>query len=66
MCDEYMLLLKFLMSHKFSPSDYISDELGLCRLHAQLARNIATLTIDQSVVQKIVATAVADLLVATK
>ncbi len=49
-----LLLLKFLMSRKFSPSDFIINESGVCRLHPQLAHNIATLMINQLDVRKIV------------
>jgi len=38
------LVLSFLRSHTFAPSDFILDTSGVCRLHPQLARRIAALT----------------------
>lgn len=57
-----LLLLKFLINRKFSPADFICNEIGVCRLHPQLARNIASLTVEQAAVQRVVAELVEDLL----
>lgn len=50
---EDLLLLKFLMNRKFSPSDFIVNERGICRLHPQLARNIAAITVEQFSLQNL-------------
>ncbi|MBP6367028.1 MAG: CRISPR-associated endonuclease Cas1 [Nitrosomonas sp.] len=61
-----LLLLKFMTNHKFSLSDFILNENGGCRLHPQLARNIATMTVEHSAIQKIVQGLVNDLQLAVK
>lgn len=60
------LFLKFLMSRKFSPSDFIRNEIGVCRLHPQLAKNIATLAVEQAAVKKVVVELAENLLLAVK
>ena len=57
-----LLLLKFLMNRKFSPSDFTRNESGVCRLHPQLARNIASLSVERAAVQKILTGLAEDLL----
>lgn len=61
-----LLLMKFLMNRKFSPSDFIMNVAGVCRLHPQLARNIATLTVEQDAAQRVVAELAEDLLMAIR
>lgn len=46
------LVLDLVRSHVFSPSDFILMDRGVCRLHPQLARQMARLTADDTVVQE--------------
>ncbi len=48
------LVLGFVCSHTFSPSDFVLDTKGVCRLHPQLARHLATLFINHSAVHETV------------
>jgi len=45
------LLLEFVMSRKFSPGDFVVNEVGVCRLHPQLARAISTLAVDATAIE---------------
>lgn len=52
------LVLDFLRSHTFSPSDFISNTDGVCQLHPQLARHAAELAVSKINIQDVVSTAV--------
>ena len=49
------LVLGFVRSFTFAPSDFVLSGNGVCRLHPQLARNVAQLAIDTLAVQAVVA-----------
>ncbi len=49
------LLLDFVLSHVFAPNDFILRTNGICRLHPQLARQMARLNMNDTAVQDIVA-----------
>jgi hypothetical protein len=49
------LVLAFLQSHTFAPSDVVLTEPGVCRLHPQLARAVAGLTVGDAAVGATVA-----------
>lgn len=49
------LLLDFVLSHVFAPNDFILRTNGICRLHPQLARQMARLNMNDTEVQDIVA-----------
>ena len=46
------LVLRFLHSQSFSPSDFILGAQGICRLHPQLARQVALLTPSEMALSK--------------
>ncbi len=46
------LVLHFSRSHTFAPSDFNQDTHGVCRLHPQLARQLAHLTVSNAMVQQ--------------
>jgi CRISPR-associated protein Cas1 len=49
------LVLGFLLSHTFAPSDFVLRDDGICRLHPQLARETAArLAIADNVMQEVV------------
>ncbi len=41
-----LLIASFVRSHTFAPSDFVLNTKGVCRLHPQLARQVARLMID--------------------
>jgi len=47
-------LLNFILSHSFSPSDFLLRADGTCRLHPQVARRVAQITISDITVQEVV------------
>lgn len=47
------LVLDLVRSHTFTPSDFILDAKGVCRLHPQLAKQVTRLTINDMAVQEI-------------
>jgi CRISPR-associated protein Cas1 len=47
-------LLSYVHSHTFSPSDFILRDDGVCRLHPQVARRVARLSLYDPAVQKAV------------
>jgi CRISPR-associated protein Cas1 len=47
------LVLSFTRSHTFAPSDFTLDTDGVCRLHPQLAKEVAQLTASNIVVHEI-------------
>jgi CRISPR-associated protein Cas1 len=47
-------LLKFLLSRKFLPGDFSVTASGVCRLHPQLAKAVAALTVEQAPVRDMV------------
>src|SRR5215218_4827491 len=47
------LVLGFVRSHTFAPSDVILDAQGVCRLHSQLARQVTQLAVNDALVQEI-------------
>jgi len=49
------LVLSFVRSQSFSPSDFVLGAQGTCRLHPQLARRVARLTLSDVAVQAVVA-----------
>ena len=56
------LILNFVRSRTFSPSDLLSDLNGVCRLHSQLARQVAAMALsDMVVVQETVEPLVGEL-----
>ncbi len=56
------LILNFVRSRTFSPSDLLSDLNGVCRLHPQLARQVAAMALsDMVVVQETVEPLVGEL-----
>jgi hypothetical protein len=48
------LVLDFVRSHAFVPSDFTRGANGVCRLHSQLSRQMARLAVNDTVVQKVV------------
>ncbi len=48
-----LFLLRFIRSHTFAPSDFLLDMSGVCRLHPQLAREVALLTVGDVVVNEV-------------
>jgi CRISPR-associated protein Cas1 len=48
------LVLGFLCSNAFTPSDFILRADGICRLHPQLARRVTHLGVNDIEVQKVV------------
>ena len=44
-------VLDFVRSHTFTPSDFLLGTDGVCRLHPQLARQVALLSIGDTAVQ---------------
>jgi hypothetical protein len=48
------LVLSFVRSHSFSPNDFLVGKNGVCRLHPQLARQVAQLALSDVMVQEIV------------
>jgi CRISPR-associated protein Cas1 len=48
------LILSFIRSHTFAPSDLTLNTSGVCRLHPQLAKKMAQRTVDDTLVNKIV------------
>jgi CRISPR-associated protein Cas1 len=48
------LLLDCVHSHTFSPTDFVLDSNGVCRLHPQLARQVAQQALRDIVVQEVV------------
>jgi CRISPR-associated protein Cas1 len=55
------LVLDFVRSHTFAPGDVILTQTGTCRLHPQLARTVAGLTVGEQPVRDVTAGAVAAL-----
>lgn len=49
------LVLNFSRSYTFAPSDFTLSTNGVCRLHPQLVRQVAQLTVGEQLVQEIVA-----------
>ena len=47
------LVLNFMWSHTFAPSDFVLGTDGVCRLHSQLARQVTQLAVNDSLVQEI-------------
>ncbi len=47
------LVLGFVRSHTLSPNDFVLSADGVCRLHPQLARHVAGLTVDSTAVQDV-------------
>jgi CRISPR-associated endonuclease Cas1 len=47
------LVLGFVRAHTFSPSDFVLSADGVCRLHPQLARHVAGLTVNSIAVQDV-------------
>lgn len=52
-------VLDFVQERTFAPRDFVLTERGVCRLHPQLARSVAKLMVDDSVVQEMMVGAVA-------
>ena len=48
------LVLGFLRSHTFTPSDFHLNKSGVCRLHPQLAKLIAQQPLSDTTVQEVV------------
>jgi CRISP-associated protein Cas1 len=48
------LVLDFVCSHTFSPSDFTVSTNGVCRLHPQLARQLTGLTMSHETIQELV------------
>jgi CRISPR-associated protein Cas1 len=48
------LVLDFVRSHTFAPSDFLLDKNGVCRLHPQLARQLAKQTLSDTVVREVI------------
>jgi len=46
-------VLSFIRTHTFTPADFALSTSGVCRLHPQLARRVATLTNNDSVIREI-------------
>jgi len=46
------LVLGFVLSHAFAPSDFILETKGVCRLHPQRARQVARLALSDTSVQE--------------
>ncbi len=49
------LILGFMLSHTFHPNDFVLSFDGICRLHPQLAKQVARLTVGELRVQEVVA-----------
>jgi CRISPR-associated protein Cas1 len=49
------LLLGFVLLHTFSPNDFVIQTEGVCRLHPQLARQVAKQGLSETVVEGLVA-----------
>ena len=48
------LVLYFVLSHTFTPSDFVLRDDGVCRLHPQLAREVAARSVvDDRVMQEV-------------
>lgn len=47
-------VLKFILSHTFLPSDFIKSPKGVCRLHPDMARTVATAFVDDAMVCEVV------------
>jgi CRISPR-associated endonuclease Cas1 len=41
------MILKFVRTNTFSPADFVPTPTGVCRLHPQLARRVAVLTVPK-------------------
>jgi CRISPR-associated protein Cas1 len=48
------LVLSVVLSHTFVPSDFVLDSNGVCRLHPQLARQVAKQALSDTEVQEVV------------
>jgi CRISPR-associated protein Cas1 len=48
------LLLGFVLSHTFSPNDFVVRTDGVCRLHPQMARGVAQTVISDIAVREVV------------
>jgi len=46
------LVLYFVLSYTFTPSDFILNHDGVCRLHPQLARRVARLALTDASIQQ--------------
>jgi len=56
------LLLGFVRSHMFTPSDFTLRDDGVCRLHPQLAQEMAArLALDDRVMQQVVSAFIQEL-----
>jgi CRISP-associated protein Cas1 len=53
------LVLSFVRSRTLSPSDFVLGTNGVCRLHPQLAREVAGLAMPEMAVQRVVARVIA-------
>jgi CRISPR-associated protein Cas1 len=53
------LVLSFVRSRTLSPSDFVLGTNGVCRLHLQLAREVAGLAMPEMAVQRVVARVIA-------
>jgi CRISPR-associated endonuclease Cas1 len=53
------LVLSFVRSRTLSPSDFVLGTNGVCRLHPQLAREVAGLAMPETAVQRVVARVIA-------
>jgi CRISPR-associated protein Cas1 len=53
------LVLSFVRSRTLSPSDFVLGTNGVCRLHPQLAREVAGLAMPEMAVQRVVAWVIA-------
>src|SRR5215211_841390 len=47
------LVLNFMRSHTFAPSDFVLGTNGVCRLHSQLARQVTQLAVNDALVQEV-------------
>jgi CRISP-associated protein Cas1 len=55
------LVLDFVHSHTLSPSDFVLGTNGICRLHPQLAKQVAELTVDDAAMHETVSSLIGDL-----
>jgi CRISP-associated protein Cas1 len=48
------IVLGFVCSHTFSPSDFVLDTTGICRLHPQLGKQIAQQPLSDTTMQEVI------------
>ncbi len=48
------LVLSLVRSSTFSPTDFVLGVKGVCRLHPQLARRVAKVTVDETTIREVV------------